>query len=111
MRKLYPYVAAVLLYAFTPGLCELAEVAVHFVETGDVHASDQERHAEHGDSKSKGQDGGECHTCICHAHTVFVAPMQATLVPIPVEREMTLFVRIDGASDGAIRELFRPPIA
>ena len=107
VRKLYPYVAALLVYAFTPGLCELAEVAIHFVDTGDFHASDEERHAEHGDSE--GEDG-ECHTCICHARTAFVAPTPAALTAVVADGELVALSREDALSGGVIRELFRPPI-
>ena len=107
MRKLYPYIAVLLVYAFTPGLCELAEVAIHFVDTGDLHASDEERHAEHGDSE--GEDG-ECHTCICHAPTAFVTPTPAALTAIAADGELVALSREDALSDGAIGELFRPPI-
>jgi hypothetical protein len=108
LRKLFPYVAVLLVYLFTPGLCELAEAAVHFASTGDLHGSDQERHAEHGDSQG---EEGECHTCICHAPAAFlVALTAAEPVPFSPDRQPAIFIRNDGASDGAISELFRPPI-
>ena len=109
MRKFFPYIAVVLVYAFTPGVCELAEIAIHFVDTGDLHASDEERHAEHGDSEG---EEGECHTCICHAPMAFlIAPVAATPVALAPDGELGIFDRADGASDGEIRELYRPPIA
>ena len=109
MRKLFPFIAALLVYAFTPGMCEVAEIAIHFASTGDLHASDEERHSEHGDSE--GEDG-ECHTCFCHAPTAFVAatPTAAPGVALP-DGELRLVAPDDVACDGEISELFRPPIA
>jgi hypothetical protein len=108
LRKLYPYIAALLVYAFTPGLCEFAEVAIHFVDTGDFHASDEERHAEHGESQS---EDGECHSCICHAHTAFVAPPLPMLSSVETSVEFSVFFSENALSGSASGELFRPPIA
>ena len=109
MRRLFPLIVLLLVYAFTPGMCELVEISVHFVATGDLHASDAERHSEHGDAPEK---GGECHTCFCHAPTVF--PVVAALSPqlrLPPEQPRPVFAVVSSMDDGITRELYRPPIS
>ena len=109
MRKLFPFIAIMLVYAFTPGMCELAETSVHFASTGDLHGSDEERHAEHGDAQGEGD--GECHTCFCHAPTSFLVAWQAVAPSVAVAHDhREVFASDDVASDGAMRELDRPPI-
>ena len=108
VRRLFPFIAVILVYAFVPGMCEFAETLAHLATTGDLHTSDHERHAEHGESS--GQDGEECHTCICHAPTAFLmGPVVAPSGPVSVVEAATSAP--DEAIDGdALRELFRPPI-
>ena len=109
MRKLFPFIAALLVYAFTPGMCEVAEIVVHLADEGDLHAADEERHTEHGDSDG---DDGECHTCFCHAPTAFVAATPtATPGPSMPDGELGQVTPDYVVSDGAISEFFRPPIA
>ncbi len=109
VRRILPFVAVMLVYAFTPGLCELAEVAIHYVEAGDLHGSDEERHAEHGELP--GEDG-DCHTCFCHAPTAFVIALQTKPKGLAIlAQKASSFTLTEGASDGATSELFRPPIA
>lgn len=98
-----------LVYAFTPGLCEVAEITAHLASSGDLHGSDEERHADHGDTQG---DEDECHTCFCHAPTVFLVavppPAPACLAP---KNQAGEFSQPHSAGDDTIRPLFRPPIA
>lgn len=109
VRKWFPFIVALLVYAFTPGMCEIAEASAHFVTTGDIHFSDAEKHSEHGESHS---EDNECHTCICHAPTAFLitTPVVEDSAVIPVSRELCLSP-VNLFTEGALRELFRPPIS
>ncbi len=109
MRKLFPFIALLLVYAFTPGMCELVEVSVHFAATGDVHSSDAERHSDHGEPHS---EGSECHTCFCHAPTAFpmVVALSGDTLAVSSDNQNT-FVLANVTDDDSIRQLFRPPIS
>lgn len=105
VHKLYPYVAGLLIYVFTPGLCDITETLVHFIEEGDWHVSDEERHSGHDDSDSGGE---QCHS---HSNIVFVAPSFTKLEFAIDSLENVVFLNKSVVSDAVVSEILRPPIA
>lgn len=110
MRRMLPYVAALLVYVMTPAAGEVVENAVHLVLTGHTaHALHDGAHQpdspEHGCS-------GPFHICHCHSSVSFTAPCVAVDVGAPFPRDVeVVWFDHDVPSEAHRDGVFRPPIA
>lgn len=108
MRRILPYVAAVLIYTIMPGAGELTENVVHLVISG--HAAHALNDGDHQPRSSEHGCSGTFHVCSC-CHVVAFSPLSDDLeCDVPVVR--TGYVqpcaerlRSSGYRDG----IFRPP--
>ena len=109
MRRLFPYVAVLMVYQMTPGAGELTENIVHLVTSGHtahtLHDGHQEPTSdEHGCS-------GPFHVCECHSTTNFLvaAVGQIVISPRPIDDPARHTAHTK--ADGFVAGVFRPPIA
>jgi hypothetical protein len=103
-------VALLIVLSIVPSSMELIEVAVHWIEHGDLAHGDQDGH----DTSALGTDEHGCsgtfHLCGCHTASV-LAPSIATVVHgfDAIDTRMC-FTPVTRAGLGAMAPPIRPPI-
>ncbi len=109
MKKTWTYVAALLVFVFTPGALQVVGAASGMLTSRrHVETTDKPRHPE---PFSEGHCAGLVHTCLCHVSGGVQALSFTCLLDAPAFRSLGLLDHTPGIlPSGHSMNIFRPPI-
>ena len=110
MRRIFPYISALVIFAMVPGASEVVENVSQLMSSGPAAQASANVHR--GSQNDESGCSGTFHMCKCHSSVTFLTGSTAPKVAVAPEHRQNVEWDVDDAcAEGCRADMFRPPAA